>query len=133
MNTPLLSIAIITYNQEKYISQTLDSVLQQEHEYSYEIVIGEDCSSDGTRKIIEDYVEKYPDIIKPLYNIPNKGLIANYFNVLNHCSGKYIMECAGDDYWLPGKVQYQIDYMEKHPDIGMCYSKAKIFDEQNSK
>lgn len=130
MNIPLLSIAIITYNQEKYISQTLDSVLQQEHEYSYEIVIGEDCSSDGTRKIIEDYVEKYPDIIKTLYNNPNKGLIANYFNVLNHCSGKYIMECAGDDYWLPGKVQYQIDYMEKHPDIGLCYSKAKIFDEQ---
>ena len=77
MNTPLLSIAIITYNQEKYISQTLDSVLQQEHEYSYEIVIGEDCSFDGTRKIIEDYVEKYPDIIKSLYHNPNKGLIAN--------------------------------------------------------
>lgn len=77
MSNLQLSVCIITYNQEKYLPQALDSVLQQEHEYSYEIVIGEDCSFDGTRKIIEDYVEKYPDIIKPLYHNPNKGFIAN--------------------------------------------------------
>lgn len=62
---PLLSVAVITYNQEQYIAQTLDSILSQEHEYPYEIVVGEDCSSDGTRKIVEDYASRYPDIIKP--------------------------------------------------------------------
>lgn len=104
MTNKMFSVAIITYNQEKYISQTLDSILNQEHDYSYEIVIGEDCSTDNTKKVIEEYVQKYPQIIKPLYNVKNKGIINNYYNVIEHCSGKYIMECAGDDYWLPGKM-----------------------------
>ena len=62
----LFSVAVITYNQERYIAQTLDSILFQEHNYKYEIVVGEDCSTDNTRKIIEDYVLKYPDIIKKI-------------------------------------------------------------------
>ncbi len=124
------SVAVITYNQEEYISQTLDSILNQQHDYKYEIVIGEDCSTDNTKKIIEEYVEKYPNIIKPLYNNPNKGLINNYFNIINHCQGKYIMECAGDDYWLPGKVETQIGFMENNPDVGMCYGKVKVWNEE---
>lgn len=125
----VLSVAIITYKQEDFISQTLDSILSQEHKFPYEIVIGEDCSPDGTKAVIEKYAAKYPDIIKPIYNNPNLGLIKNYFNVISHCSGKYIMECAGDDYWLPGKVQSQIAYMEAHPEVGMCYGQAKNYDE----
>lgn len=128
MTNKMFSVAIITYNQEKYISQTLDSILNQEHDYSYEIVIGEDCSTDNTKKVIEEYVQKYPQIIKPLYNAKNKGIINNYYNVIEHCSGKYIMECAGDDYWLPGKVKKQIEFMEANQDVGMCYGKAKILD-----
>lgn len=133
MSDIMFSVAVITYNQEQYISQTLDSILNQQHDYKYEIVIGEDCSTDNTKKIIEEYVEKYPDIIKPLYNNPNKGLINNYFNVINHCQGKYIMECAGDDYWLPGKVKFQIEFMENNPAVGMCYSKAKVWNENKQK
>lgn len=125
----MLSVAVITYNQENYISQTLDNILKQEHNYSYEIVIGDDCSKDGTRNIISDYVKKYPDIIKPIYNNHNLGLIKNYFNVINHCSGKYIMECAGDDWWLPGKVTTQMEFMETHRDAGMCYGKVKLWNE----
>lgn len=125
MEDLLFSVAIITYNQEKYISQTLDSILQQRHSFKYEIVIGDDCSTDGTQEIIKKYAEKYPDIIKTIFNNQNLGIIKNYFNVINHCSGKYIMECAGDDYWLPGKVQTQIDFMEQNPEVGMCYGYAK--------
>lgn len=133
MNDFILSVLVITYNQEKYITQTLDSILTQEHNYTYEIVIGEDCSTDSTRAIIESYAKKYPTIIKPIYNNPNLGLIKNYFNTLSHCTGKYIMECAGDDWWLPGKVAFQIDYMEKHPEVGMCYGKARIWYENKKK
>lgn len=133
MEDLLFSVAIITYNQEKYISQTLDSILQQEHSFKYEIVIGDDCSTDETQEIIKKYAEKYPDIIKPIFNNPNLGIIKNYFNVINHCSGKYIMECAGDDFWLPGKVEKQIKFMETHPDIGMCYGQAREWiEEKNS-
>lgn len=132
MSLPTLSVAIITYNQENYISQTLDSILTQKHNYSYEIIIGDDCSKDNTRKIINEYAEKFPSIIKPIYNEQNLGIIKNYFNVISHCSGEYIMECAGDDYWLPGKIEKQISLLQNDPTIGMVYSTAKIWQENKN-
>lgn len=133
INGLMFSVAVITYNQEKYIAQTLDSIINQRHNYSYEIVVGDDCSSDGTREIVRQYAEKYPEIVKPIFNEKNLGIIKNYFNVISHCSGKYIMECAGDDFWLPGKVELQIPFMESNLDVGMCYTYAKTFDENNKK
>lgn len=133
MSELMLSVAVITYNQAKFISQTLDSILSQQHSYSYEIIVGDDCSTDNTRAVISEYVKKYPEIIKPLYNEKNFGLIENYFNVIKHCSGKYIMECAGDDWWLPGKVAKQIELMEKNNDIAMCYGKAYVWSEAQNK
>lgn len=129
----ILSVLVITYNQENFISQTLDSILNQKHGYKYEIVIGEDCSTDGTKRIVEEYAAKYPDVIRPVYNSPNKGLIRNYFETLALCKGKYIMDCAGDDWWLPGKVARQIEFMETHPDVGMCYGKARQFLQEKNK
>lgn len=123
-NKKKLSILIITFNQENFITKTLDSIVSQKHNYDYEIVIGEDCSKDGTRDVIKQYEKKYPGIIKPIYNEVNLGLVKNYFNTLAACSGEYIMECAGDDYWLDDKVLTQIDFMDKNPDVGMCYGKA---------
>ena len=132
MSSTLFSVAVLTYNQEKYIAQTLDSILSQNHNFLYEIVIGEDCSTDNTRTIIEQYAKKYPNIVKPIYNNPNLGLLRNYYNVISHCSGKYIMECAGDDYWLPGKVKVQIEFMEKNSDVCMCYGNVKCFKESKN-
>ena len=76
----LLSVLIITYNQEDYIAQTLDSIISQIHEYDYEIIIGDDHSSDRTSIICKEYAEKYPDTIKYIYNDPNLGVIKNYYN-----------------------------------------------------
>lgn len=129
----LLSVLIITYNQEDYIAQTLDSIISQKHKYDYEIIIGDDHSSDGTSKICKEYAEKYPDTIKYIYNDPNLGVIKNYYNVLSNCSGKYIMECAGDDWWLPGKVETQISFLEKNPEYGMCYGYARQFIQNKGK
>lgn len=119
-----LSVIVLTYNQENTIAQTLDSILQQKHNYSYEIVIGEDCSTDRTREILLEYQSRHPDVIRLLLNEKNLGLIGNYFNVIEHCRGEYIMQCAGDDWWLPGKVALQIPYMDNHPECGMCYTDA---------
>jgi len=120
MNAPFFSVLVLTYNQENYIAQTLDSIIEQEHDYPYEIIVGEDCSTDGTRDVLLKYKEKYPDIITLILNENNLGMIKNYFNTISRCSGKYIMQCAGDDYWLPGKVRAQIAFMENNPDTGMC-------------
>lgn len=130
MENLVLSVLVITYNQENYITQTLDSILNQVHNYSYEIIIGDDLSTDNTRSIIQEYARKFPNIIKPIYNAKNLGIVENFFNVLQHCSGKYIMECAGDDYWLPGKVKRQIDFMESHNEIGLCYGKTFQYDQE---
>lgn len=130
---PILSVVIITYNQENYIAQTLDSILNQKHNYSFEIVIGDDCSVDNTRKIINKYATEYPNIIVPIFNEVNLGIVKNYFNVLEHTSGKYIMECAGDDWWLPEKINIQINFMELNSDVGLCYGKVLEFNENKHK
>lgn len=123
----MFSVSLITYNQEEFIAQTIESIVNQKHGYSYELIIGDDASHDRTPKIIKEYAEKYPDIIKPIFNQSNMGILKNFSNVLSHCKGKYIMECAGDDWWLPGKVQKQISFMEENPDVGMCYGKVQAY------
>lgn len=127
MDKPILSAFVITYNQEKYIAQALDSILSQEHDYSYEIVIGDDCSHDSTPAILKEYAAKYPGIIKLKINESNVGMVRNYFDTIERCSGKYVALCAGDDWWLPGKVKLQVDYMESHPEVGMVYGKTLVY------
>lgn len=127
---PMISILVITYNQENYISETLESIINQEHNYSIEIIIGDDCSTDNTRQIIQKYKKKYPSIINVIFNETNLGLIKNYYNIVSKCTGKYFMVCAGDDYWLPGKIKTQIELLEDNPSIGMCYSKAVLFNDK---
>lgn len=127
----LLSVMVETYNQENYIAQTLDSIINQNAGFEYELLIGDDCSTDNTSKILDEYASKY-DFIKVYHNEKNLGPMGNYYNVLSNCVGKYIMDCAGDDYWLPGKVKQQIDFMENNPDIGLCYGQAREWIEDKS-
>lgn len=124
----MFSVEVPTYNQKDYIAQTLQSIIDQKHNYKYEILVSDDCSTDGTQEIIKEFHNKYPDIIKPIYNEKNLGAMQNYYATVARARGKYLMGCAGDDYWLPGKVQTQIDFMENNNSFGICYSKAKLLD-----
>lgn len=129
----MFSVELTTYNQEDYIAQTLQSIIDQKHNYKYEILVSDDCSTDGTQSVIEDFYKKYPEIIKPVYNEKNLGAMNNYYATIARAKGKYIMGCGGDDYWLPGKVEKQITFMEENPGFGLCYSRAKnYFEESNS-
>ena len=96
---PLVSVLVATYNQEKYIAQTLDCILMQQCSFEFEIIIGEDCSTDKTREICLEYQAKYPDQIVLCLNEYNKGLLDNYFDIFLKTKGKYIADCGGDDYW----------------------------------
>lgn len=129
----VLSVLIITYNQQEYISQAIDSILEQNITVPYEIVIGEDCSTDDTPKILERYAGEYPGVVKPIYNCENLGLIGNYFNTLKHCSGEYLAVCGGDDRWLPGKANKQMDFLNHNPEYGLVYGQAECYfqDEPN--
>lgn len=123
MKEPLVSAKMITYNHAPYIAQAIEGVLQQETNFPFELVIGEDCSTDGTREIVFDYQEKYPDIIRIITSSKNIGAKKNSFRTEKACRGKYIAYCEGDDYWHhPQKLQKQVDYMESHPECGLVFS-----------
>ena len=116
-----ISVAIITYNQQDTIRQTLDSILCQKGDFDLEVVVGEDCSKDNTPAICREYAEKYPDQVVLLQEGDNLGIMRNFANTINHCTGDLIGICAGDDYWCDEyKLQKQLDYLTAHPECGVC-------------
>ena len=130
----MISVVVITYNQEATISRTLDSILMQQCHVPYEIVIGEDCSTDNTRAICQSYAEKHPEIIRLICNQQNKGIVDNYFDCLLACRGKYIADCAGDDFWTdPQKLEKELCVMEAHDNVSMVITNWQYFDEKSQK
>ncbi len=121
---PLVSVTMTAYNHERTIARALDSVLMQEVDFDYEILIGEDGSSDSTREIITRYCEKYPDIIKPIFYEKNVGMKQNYLNLRECCKGIYRTTLEGDDYWLTvDRMKRMVDFLENNPDyIGVGYN-----------
>lgn len=118
---------MITYNHESFIREVIESTLMQKTNFSFELVIGEDYSTDNTRNICLEYQKKYPNKIKILCPKKNLGMIANFKATLNACKGKYIALCEGDDYWTDSyKLQKQIDFLEANPEYVMCFHKAEI-------
>lgn len=120
----MVTVCVVTYNQEKWIRQTLDSILAQETEYPFEVIIGEDHGTDGTRAICQEYVDKYANVtLLPLTD--NLGVTANWIRCVQAGTGKYIMTCAGDDWWHNlKKIPLQVDFMEQHPEC--CLSHTDI-------
>jgi glycosyltransferase involved in cell wall biosynthesis len=130
-----VSICSITYNHEKYISEAIESWLKQQTNFDFEIVIGEDCSSDNTKSIINNYREKYSGKISLISSDENIGMIPNFMRTLDACQGEYIAFCEGDDYWIdPYKLQKQVDFMEKNPEYSMCVHNAIVdFEDDENK
>ena len=123
MLRPLVSVAMITYNHESYIRKAIECVLAQKTDFPFELVIGEDFSTDGTREIVLDYAARYGDKIRLVTSESNVGMHKNCYRTEQACEGKYIAYCEGDDYWQrDDKLQLQTDYMEKHPDCGLVFS-----------
>jgi glycosyltransferase involved in cell wall biosynthesis len=125
---PLVSVVVITYNHKNYIKECLDSVLMQKTDFPYEIILGEDDSTDGTREICIDYAEKYPDKIRLFLRDEKDKIYINgkktgRFNVLEcykDSRGEYIAICEGDDYWTySAKLQEQVGFLELNQDFGL--------------
>lgn len=117
MSRPKVSVIVLCYNQQHTIGRALDSILRQECSFPYEILIGDDASTDGTRAVCEEYAVRYPDIIRLMPAAPNKGVVDNYFDTLLECRGEYISDCAGDDEWGDiDRMQRQADYLDAHPE-----------------
>ena len=128
--TPFVSIWCITFNHQDYISEAIDSFLMQKTNFPFNIVIGDDCSSDNTVSIIEAYQIKYPGKITLLKSNKNYGFMTNFIRTFKACNGVYIALCEGDDFWVDDqKLQKQIDYLEMHPELSACFHNVKVIDE----
>lgn len=123
----MVSICCLVYNHENYIKEALDSLLMQKTNFSFEVLINDDASTDRTPEILKQYESKYPHIIKPIYQTENQysqGVSVGRFN-RERAKGKYIAYCEGDDFWTDSnKLQKQVDYMEKHPECSLCVHAA---------
>lgn len=131
-----VSVICCTYNHENYIRDALNGFLMQKTNFPFEVLVNEDASTDNTARILKEYEEKYPQIIKPIYHDVNeysKG-IDIFGNVAKLAKGKYIAICEGDDYWIDeNKLQMQVDFLEGNPEYGMCYTKTKQFVQNKNK
>ncbi|NLK82372.1 MAG: glycosyltransferase [Bacteroidales bacterium] len=129
MNKPLVSIFCVSYNHEQFIAQALDGFVMQKTNFDYEKVISDDCSTDNTKSIINEYIKKYPKLFKDVSPRKNLGMQKNWLHTLNACTGKYIALCEGDDYWTDAnKLQKQVDFMEANDEYVMCFHKTEVSD-----
>ena len=132
----MVSIICNTYNHEKYIKETLESLINQKTDFEYEILVHDDASTDKTPEIIKEYENEYPNIIKPIYQTENQHSkrvgISRKFQY-PRAIGKYIAFCEGDDFWTDvNKLQKQVDFLEKHPEYIACVHKYKVVDEESA-
>lgn len=128
-----VSIAFLTYNHADFVRETLDSVMAQQINCEYEVVIGDDCSTDGTQEILLEYSKKF-DKISLILHETNVGVHQNETDIINKCSGKYVAFIEGDDYWSdPLKIQKQIDVMEKDENFYMSFTNFIFINEKGEK
>lgn len=140
MSDIAVSICCLVYNHKDYIRKALDSFLMQKTNFKFEILINDDCSTDGTTDIIREYEAKYPDIIKPLYHSENQfsksyrqgNMMSITFN-FPRVKGKYVAMCEGDDFWVDDtKLQKQFDIMEQNPELSFCAHPVRCTDEDGT-
>ena len=125
-----VSICCLTYNHKKFIRQCLDGFVMQKTNFKFEVFVHDDASTDGTPDIIKEYQQKYPDIIKPIFQTENQFSKGNPISrkfIYPLFKGKYVALCEGDDYWIDEyKLQKQVDFLESNPDYSICFHPVKF-------
>ncbi len=133
MNKPLVTVCLITYNHAKYIAQAIESVLMQETEYAWELVIADDFSTDGTREILRAYQLNFPDKIKLILQEKNVGANKNWVDLLSYPNSKYTAYFEGDDYWVDKhKLQKQVEFLEENENYGLVHTNYQRLIEWNN-
>ena len=129
--TPFVSIICTVFNKEPWLKKTIDSFLAQKTSFPFEIILVDDASSDGSRKIIQDYQANFPDLMRAFYHDENQGIAKTWVTICKEARGKYIARCDGDDFWLdPLKLQKQVDLLESRPDCKWSNTDFDIYNEK---
>ncbi len=126
----IVSICVVTYNHEKFIRECIESILSQETNFDFEVIIGDDASSDRTPVIIKEYISVSQPNFTFLEHVNNLGPTANYLSVHNVAKGKYVCHCDGDDYWFPGKLQKMVDAIEQDENCSLVWHRMLVLNEK---
>ena len=133
----MVSVYCAAYNHEKFIRDTLEGFVTQKTNFPFEVIVHDDASTDGTAQIIREYAEKYPTIIKPIYQTVNQysqGINIVQTHIIPVVSGKYVAVCEGDDYWCDcNKLQKQLDFLESHPEYSACVHNTRKYNMNTGK
>ena len=136
METPLVSVSLVAYNASAYIKDAIEGCLMQQTSFPFEIIIHDDASQDQTPQIILDYASNFPDKIIPIIQTVNQFSQGHEINAkinIPKARGKYIAFLEADDYWIdPLKLEKQVDFMEKHPEVSMCFTATKHIESSSS-
>lgn len=124
---PKVSVVSITYNHEAFIRDALDGFVAQNTNFPVEIIVADDASTDSTPEIVQEYVQRYPDLFKSILRSKNVGGDANFMEALSLASGQYIALCEGDDYWIdPQKLQKQVAFLDRNPGVAICFHPVRV-------
>ncbi|WP_339616432.1 glycosyltransferase [uncultured Gilvimarinus sp.] len=123
VKAPVVTVVMLAYNHADYISDAIRGVLEQKSDFEFELIIGEDCSKDETRKVVLSYQEQYPEIIKVIGWHENVGMNANSRKVVSLARGEFLAYCEGDDYWVDEyKLQDQVQVFRDNPKVGVVHT-----------
>jgi glycosyltransferase involved in cell wall biosynthesis len=128
-----VTVCVVTYNQEKYIRQCLQSIVDQVTEFYFEVIVADDCSTDGTQAIVKEFADRYQDVVTPIFQEENIGAFKNFVYVHNQANGEYVAHIDGDDFMLPDKLRIQVEELDKNPDCSICVHAMKHFDQRNQR
>ena len=130
MSKPLVSVIVLTYNHSAFLSDAIESICTQKTSFDFEILVGDDASTDSTQQILKTFETKYSNLLNITYRTQNIGVVPNFVDTLKKAKGKYIAFCEGDDYWIDeNKLQKQVDFLQANNNFAICFHTAKIFDQ----
>jgi glycosyltransferase involved in cell wall biosynthesis len=126
---PLVSVCVVSYNQANYLRECLQSLVDQETDFPFEVLVGDDCSTDDSRGIIAEFARRYPAIVKPIFQEKNLGPIGNYMATHRLAAGRYVAHMDGDDLALPDKLRKQVARFEADPQMTIVWHRMRFFNE----
>jgi glycosyltransferase involved in cell wall biosynthesis len=130
---PKVSVCVVTYNQEKYIRQCLQSIVDQKTDFDFEVLVSDDCSADATQEIVTEFATRYPSMVKPIFHQKNIGASKNFISTHDAARGEYVCHMDGDDYWLPGKLSHQAEILDRNNAVVQCWTCANVVDIEGKK
>jgi glycosyltransferase involved in cell wall biosynthesis len=128
----VVSVLVVTYGHARFVGEALDSALAQRLPQPFEILVSEDCSTDGTREIVQQYAERNPHLVRLLLserNLHSNEVVARGFRAAR---GRYVALLDGDDYWTSDdKLRMQVELLDARPDLTICFHNAHVVDEHS--